>query len=41
MRIETCNVNSVRLKVENVLRFIKENGIDIMCLQETQIQPKT
>ena len=36
MRIATWNINSVRLRINHVLRFIKEHGIDVMCLQETK-----
>ena len=36
MRIATWNINSVRLRIQNVLRFTKEQNIDILCLQETK-----
>ena len=36
MRIATWNINSVRLRLRQVLRFIKEQNIDVMCLQETK-----
>ena len=36
MRIATWNINSVRLRIQHLLRFIKEQKIDIMCLQETK-----
>ena len=35
MRIATWNINSVRLRIANVLRFIKEFDINVMCPQET------
>ena len=38
MRIATWNINSVRLRIHNVLRFIKEQNIDVMCLQETKTE---
>ncbi len=38
MRIATWNINSVRLRIHQVLRFIKEQNIDVMCLQETKTQ---
>jgi len=38
MRIATWNINSVRLRIANVLRFIKEYYIDVLCLQETKTQ---
>ena len=34
MRIATWNINSVRLRIHHVLRFIKEQNIEVMCLQE-------
>ncbi len=36
MRIATWNINSIRLRIPHVLRFIKEQNIDVMCLQETK-----
>jgi exodeoxyribonuclease-3 len=36
VRIATWNINSVRLRIHHVLRFIKEQNIDVMCLQETK-----
>jgi exodeoxyribonuclease-3 len=36
MRIATWNINSVRLRLHQVLRFIKEQNIDVVCLQETK-----
>ena len=38
MRIATWNINSVRLRIAHVLRFIKEHKIDVMCLQETKTE---
>ena len=38
MRIATWNINSVRLRINHVLRFIKEHNIDVMCLQETKTE---
>ena len=38
MRIATWNINSVRLRIAHVLRFIKEYDIDVMCLQETKTE---
>ena len=38
MRIATWNINSVRLRIHHVLRFIKEYDIDVICLQETKTQ---
>ena len=36
MRIATWNINSVRLRLPQVIKFIEEQSIDIMCLQETK-----
>ena len=38
MRIATWNINSVRLRLPQVLRFVKEKNIDVICLQETKTQ---
>jgi exodeoxyribonuclease-3 len=38
VRIATWNINSVRLRIHHVLRFIKEQNIDVLCLQETKTQ---
>ena len=38
MRIATWNINSVRLRVQQVLRFVKEYNIDVLCLQETKTE---
>ena len=38
MKIATWNINSVRLRQYDVLRFIKENKIDVICLQETKTE---
>jgi exodeoxyribonuclease III len=38
MRIATWNINSVRLRIHQVLRFVQEQNIDVMCLQETKTQ---
>ena len=36
MRIATWNINSVRLRISHVLRFLIEQNIDVICLQETK-----
>ena len=38
MRIATWNINSVRLRISHVLRFLSEQNIDVLCLQETKTQ---
>ena len=34
LRVATWNVNSVRLRAEQVARFVDESGADVLCLQE-------
>jgi exodeoxyribonuclease-3 len=34
LRIASWNVNSVRLRAEQVVRFAREAGVDVLCLQE-------
>jgi exodeoxyribonuclease-3 len=34
MKIATWNINSVRLRIDAVLRFLAEEGPDVLCLQE-------
>lgn len=36
MRILTWNINSVRMRIDNLLRLMKECDPDIICLQETK-----
>ncbi|MGB4058497.1 MAG: exodeoxyribonuclease III [Alphaproteobacteria bacterium] len=38
MRILTWNINSVRLRIDNLLRVMTECDPDIICLQETKTQ---
>ena len=37
MKIATWNINSVRLRIDLVLRFLKEHQPDVLCLQETKV----
>ena len=37
MNIATWNINSIRLRMSNILKFIKEKKIDVICLQETKV----
>ncbi|NEX92884.1 exodeoxyribonuclease III [Caulobacter sp. 17J65-9] len=34
LRLATWNVNSVRLRAEQVARFVDEHALDVLCLQE-------
>ena len=36
MKIATWNINSIRLRLEQVTNFLKQKNIDILCLQETK-----
>lgn len=36
MKIATWNINSVRVRAEQLLNWLKEDGIDIVLLQETK-----
>ena len=38
MRIATWNINSIRLRSQLVMGFIKEYDIDVLCLQETKTE---
>lgn len=37
MRIASWNINSVRLRIDSVARFVKETAPDVLCLQETKV----
>jgi exodeoxyribonuclease III len=38
LRIATWNINSVRLRAEQVARFVREQSPDVLCLQEIKCQ---
>jgi exodeoxyribonuclease-3 len=38
MRLVTWNINSVRLRIDQVIRFLEEERPDVLCLQETKCQ---
>ncbi|MDB2414678.1 exodeoxyribonuclease III [Rickettsiales bacterium] len=38
MKIATWNINSVRLRINIVLDVLKQNDLDILCLQETKVE---
>ena len=38
MKIATWNINSIRLRIQLVTKFLKEHDIDVLCLQETKTQ---
>jgi len=37
MRISTWNVNSLRVRLPQVLRWLSDNPVDVLCLQETKL----
>ena len=37
MRIATWNVNSVRQRLDHLLRYLREAAPDVLCLQETKV----
>ncbi len=37
MKIATWNVNSIRTRLEQVVGWLKENAVDVLCLQETKV----
>ena len=38
LRVATWNINSVRLRLRLVLRFLREHQPDVLCLQETKVE---
>ncbi|NJR48991.1 MAG: exodeoxyribonuclease III [Leptolyngbyaceae cyanobacterium CSU_1_3] len=37
MKVATWNVNSVRIRLEQVTQWLQDNPIDVLCLQETKV----
>ncbi|NET31803.1 MAG: exodeoxyribonuclease III [Cyanothece sp. SIO1E1] len=37
MKIATWNVNSIRTRLEHVVDWLRENSVDVLCLQETKV----
>lgn len=37
MKIATWNVNSIRTRLEQVINWLQENPVDVLCLQETKV----
>jgi exodeoxyribonuclease-3 len=37
MKVATWNVNSVRTRLEQVIDWLKQNPVDVLCLQETKV----
>lgn len=38
MKLATYNINSVRLRIDRVLNLLREEKLDILCLQETKAE---
>jgi len=36
LRVASWNINSVRLRIDQVARFVTEAAVDVLCLQETK-----
>lgn len=36
LSVASWNINSVRFRIDNVLRFLREDAPDVLCLQETK-----
>ena len=37
MKIATWNVNSIRIRLEQVTNWLNQNPVDVLCLQETKV----
>jgi exodeoxyribonuclease III len=37
MKIATWNVNSIRTRLEQVIDWLRQNPVDVLCLQETKV----
>ena len=40
MKIATWNINSVRLRIDLVIKLLNDSDIDVLCLQETKTEDK-
>lgn len=40
MKIATWNVNSIRIRLEQVIDWLNQNPVDVLCLQETKVIDK-
>jgi len=38
MKLATWNINSVRLRLDLVIQFLRESDVDVLCLQETKTE---
>ncbi|MBW4663554.1 MAG: exodeoxyribonuclease III [Chroococcus sp. CMT-3BRIN-NPC107] len=37
MKVASWNVNSIRIRLEIVVNWLRENQVDVLCLQETKV----
>jgi exodeoxyribonuclease-3 len=37
MKIATWNVNSLKVRLPHLLRWLDDNPVDVLCLQETKL----
>src|SRR5450830_78627 len=37
MKLATWNVNSLNVRLPHVLKWLEENPVDVLCLQETKL----
>ena len=37
MKIATWNVNSLKVRLPQVLQWLNDNPVDVLCLQETKL----
>lgn len=37
MKIATWNVNSIRTRLEQIVDWLRQNSVDVLCLQETKV----
>ncbi|MDH5649079.1 MAG: exodeoxyribonuclease III [Gammaproteobacteria bacterium] len=40
MKIATWNVNSIRVRLPHILKWLKDGNHDVLCLQETKVEDK-
>ncbi|MCZ2414999.1 MAG: endonuclease/exonuclease/phosphatase family protein, partial [Burkholderiales bacterium] len=38
MKLATWNVNSLKVRLPHVIHWLRENAVDVLCLQETKLR---
>lgn len=38
IKIATFNANSIRIRLDQILRWLDQTGVDVLCVQETKVQ---